>query len=65
MRDNLSLSSGQWCRKHEGNIDATCEVLVQEAMNAGSGSTITVVLVHGTGNDQSGYVPESSRSGRY
>lgn len=36
-------------RKHEGSIEATCEMLVQEAMNAGSESTITVILVHGTG----------------
>jgi protein phosphatase len=34
-------------RKNEGNIDITCEVLVQEAMNNGSDSTITVVLIHG------------------
>jgi protein phosphatase len=36
-------------RKNEESIDAACEMLVQEAMNAGSESTITVILVHGTG----------------
>jgi len=33
-------------RKNAGNLGVACEVLVQEAMKAGSGSTITVVLSH-------------------
>ena len=32
-----------------GSSDAACERLVQEAMRAGSESTITVILVHGAG----------------
>lgn len=33
--------------KHEEDVDSACEELVQEAMNKGSDSTITVVLVCG------------------
>lgn len=36
-------------RDSGGSPDAACERLVQEAMRVGSESTITVVLVHGTG----------------
>jgi serine/threonine protein phosphatase PrpC len=36
-------------RKTDGNIEVACEKLVQEAMLAGSESTITVVLAHGAG----------------
>jgi serine/threonine protein phosphatase PrpC len=34
-------------RSNRTNPDAACEMLVQEAMKAGSESTITVILVHG------------------
>jgi len=34
-------------RRSEGNPGAACERLIQEAMRAGSESTITVVLAHG------------------
>jgi len=33
-------------RKTDGNLEVACEKLVQEAMQAGSESTITVVLAH-------------------
>jgi len=36
-------------RKNGNNLAVSCEKLVQEAMNAGSENTITVVLVQGTG----------------
>jgi len=34
--------------KNEGNLETACEEMVKEAMKAGSESTVTVVLVHGT-----------------
>ncbi len=38
--------------KNEGSPEAACEALVQGAMNAGSEGTITVALMHGTGDRQ-------------
>jgi serine/threonine protein phosphatase PrpC len=35
-------------RNADGNIEVACEKLVQEALSAGSDSTITVILVHPT-----------------
>jgi serine/threonine protein phosphatase PrpC len=34
--------------KNDGNLETACEEMVNEAMTAGSESTITVILVHGT-----------------
>ena len=34
--------------KNDGNLETACEEMVNEAMTAGSESTVTVILVHGT-----------------